>query len=241
MNSPDDSPSNLFALHGFLGCPTDWKMFDIINHPIEIEHEELDLWAWSHAFNSRITRNTGKNILLGYSLGGRLAMHALLSKPSVWDAAILISAHPGLASSTERAARLKDDQLWKQRFLEDPWDLLICDWNNKAVFGGQPSPFSRLEAEVDRNKLSQQLTNWSLGNQEPLLNRLSKLSIPLLILAGELDTKFCAIAEQFKEFSTVSIIPDTAHRLPWEQPEKFVKEVKKFCHENSLPLISTSL
>lgn len=237
MNSPDDSPSNFFALHGFLGSPADWNRFDSFNRPVEIKHEEFDLWAWSHAFNSAIKKNSGKNILMGYSLGGRLAMHALLSKPSLWDAAILVSAHPGLTSSTERAARLRSDQHWSQRFVEDPWDVLMRDWNSQAVFGTHPSPFSRLEAEVDRNKLSQQLINWSLGKQEPLLDRLRQLSIPILILAGELDTKFCTQTEQFKEFSTVSIIPDAAHRLPWEQPEKFMKEVQKFCHENSLPLL----
>lgn len=236
MHSP-----NIFALHGFLGSHQDWKMFDIITNPLEIEQETLDFWAWSHAFNTKNTKSNGKNILLGYSLGGRLAMHALLSNPSLWDAAIFISAHPGLTSPTERSARLKNDQRWAQRFLEDPWYILMRDWNNQAVFGGRLPPFPRIESEVDRIKLSRQLTNWSLGNQEPLLNRVSKLSMPLLILAGEHDTTFCSLAEQFEKFATVSIIPNAAHRVPWEQPEKFMSEVQKFCHANSLSLIPTSL
>ncbi|MBA3237799.1 MAG: alpha/beta fold hydrolase [Parachlamydiaceae bacterium] len=242
MNSPKNASSNLFALHGFLGHPADWKMFDTINIPLSIEQEELDFWTWSRSFNSAIPRNTGQqNILLGYSLGGRLAMHALISKPDLWDAAILISAHPGLDSPIEQTARLKNDQWWAKRFLEDPWDPLMHDWNTQAVFGGRPSLFSRFESAFNREKLSKQLINWSLGNQELLLNRLSKLPLPILVLAGELDPKFCAIADQFKDFATVSIIPDAAHRLPWEKPKKFMKEVNKFCHENRLPLISANL
>jgi 2-succinyl-6-hydroxy-2,4-cyclohexadiene-1-carboxylate synthase len=235
MNTPKDPPYQLFALHGFLGHSTDWKMFHEIHHPIEIMNENLDLWAWSHAFNKTITRSSSKNILLGYSLGGRLAMHALLSKPSLWDAAIFISAHPGLTASSERIVRQKHDQEWAQRFLTDSWSLLMHEWNTNAVFGGRPFPFSRTEKEFNREKLSQQLVNWSLGNQDPLFDRLKNLPIPMLFLAGELDSKFCGVAEQFKEIANVSIIPDAVHRLPWEQPEKFMQEVKKFCSANCTP------
>lgn len=228
MNSCKNTLCNLYALHGFLGLSTDWDAFDMINHPVKISHEELDFWKWGHHFASTIKKEGRKNILLGYSLGGRLAMHALLSAPTLWDAAIFVSAHPGLASEEERAARLKADIRWSERFLVDPWDILMRDWNANPVFGSHQFPFPREEKDFDRTKLSKQLLNWSLGNQDSLLPQLEKLSIPLLIVAGEQDKKFCAIADDFKVFSKVAIIPDAAHRVPWDQPDKFINQIKNF-------------
>lgn len=158
-------------------------------------------------------------------------MHALLLSPEKWDAAILISAHPGLTSAEERTVRLEADLKWAERFLNDPWDQLMRDWNANPVFGGHPFPFSRDKGAFERKKLALQLTNWSLGNQEPLLPRLKQLDIPLLILAGEQDQKFCAIAEQFQSFAQVSIIPEASHRVPWDQPDKFINQIKNFIKE----------
>lgn len=56
MNSNRAVPFHLYALHGFLGLPTDWSMFEPINHPIEIKDSELDFWAWSRNFNSSIKK-----------------------------------------------------------------------------------------------------------------------------------------------------------------------------------------
>lgn len=228
MTSNKDHSYQLYALHGFLGCSSDWRMFDFITLPVAIEREELDCWSWSRVFNGTVHKNRGKNILLGYSLGGRLAMHALISNPELWDAAILISAHPGLSNRPEREMRLEIDQKWAQRFLVDPWERLMSDWNSNAVFAGHPLPFSRIEHQFNRNKLAQQLINWSLGNQEPLLNHLKELSIPMMFLAGERDSKFCELAEQFRAFSKVSMIANAAHRLPWDQPKAFTATVKQF-------------
>jgi 2-succinyl-6-hydroxy-2,4-cyclohexadiene-1-carboxylate synthase len=229
-NSHKHTPYKLYALHGFLGLPTDWKPFDLITDPLEFMHEELDFWNWARYFNSTVKKEE-KNILLGYSLGGRLAMHALISSPELWSGAIFISAHPGLDSDKERNARLLSDRQWAERFLKDPWEPLIADWNSLPVFGKNPFPFMRRETDFDRHRLSLQLTNWSLGNQEALLHRLKKISVPMMVLAGQIDTKFCTIADSFKNFSKVSIISGAAHRVPWDKPEEFVKQINLFIEE----------
>ena len=60
--------------------------------------------------------SAGKRALAGYSMGGRLALHALL-EGGAWDAAILIAPHPGLETGEERAARREADALWASRAL----------------------------------------------------------------------------------------------------------------------------
>ncbi|MBA3602997.1 MAG: alpha/beta fold hydrolase [Parachlamydiaceae bacterium] len=228
MSSIKNSANKIHALHGFLGLPSDWTMFNFIDCPMQINHSELDFISWSQLCNSEVTLSSGKNILLGYSLGGRLAMHMLLSAPSLWDAAIFVSAHPGFDCDRDRASRVASDQKWAERFLDEPWDELMCAWNENAVFGGVPLSLRRNEKDYDRKILAQQLSRWSLGNQEYLLERLKKLSIPTLYIAGQQDKKFTALAEKFKDVGSVSIIPEAAHRVPWDQPEKFTAEINQF-------------
>lgn len=160
-------------------------------------------------------------------------MHALISNPTLWDGAIFISAHPGLSSEAEQAARQKNDQQWAERFLAEPWGKLMHDWNANPVFGERAFPFPREEKQFDRKKLAQQLVNWSLGKQEALLPQLRKSPTPMLILAGELDLKFRHLADQFREFAKVSIIPQAVHRVPWDQPKKFTEEIIKFMEDIS--------
>ncbi len=116
---------NLYALHGFLGLSHDWSPFPYINYPQELTHEELPFWEWASWFNQNVSswseKRNKKNILLGYSLGGRLAMHLLISKPELWDGAIIISAHPGLSSELEKEQRVAQDHEWAVRFKNDPW------------------------------------------------------------------------------------------------------------------------
>lgn len=225
------SQCNVYALHGFLGLPSDWDPFPFVTHPVRLEQETLSLRAWGQYFNHSTPRAVQKNILLGYSMGGRLAMHAIVENPSQWDACVFVSAHPGLSSENERTLRLQADLSIAHRFLKDPWESLLVDWNALPVFENRPAPSPRQEFLFDRNQLSRQLIHWSLGHQIPLIDKLKQASIPMLFIAGALDTKFCTLAEEYRPFAKVSIIPDAAHRVPWDQPEKFTNVFNTFIQE----------
>lgn len=228
-------PPQIFALHGFLGSPKEWHPFPFITHPIELSNENLNFQQWSTAFNKSIPESKEKKFLLGYSLGGRLAMHALLSTQDKWDGAIFISAHPGLETAREREKRKKHDLKWACRFQSDPWKLLMHDWEQNPVFAGKKPANERAEDSYDRKKLFLQLTNWSLGYQSPLLKRLQQLQTPMLVIAGEEDTKFCSIARKFSSFSQTAIVPNAAHRVPWERPQIFSEIVQAFIEKVASP------
>ncbi|MGZ3633608.1 MAG: alpha/beta fold hydrolase [Parachlamydiaceae bacterium] len=225
------SSVNLYAFHGFLGSPTDWYQFAQVTHPIAIDHEELSLEAWAAHFSDNLRLSAGKNILLGYSLGGRLAMHVLLANPSFWNGAIFVSAHPGLSLIEERESRWKADVEWAQRFLNDPWDKVWTDWNANPIFSNESGSLLRGEFQFDRKKLSQQLKNWSLAHQRFLLPELQKLATPMLYIAGECDSKFCDVAKQFESIARVAIIPKAKHRVPWDQPEQFMHQINQFIED----------
>ncbi len=229
-------PTKMYALHGFLGRPTDW---DPIPQGVRESFEALDLFAvahpsegltqWGVAFNGLVAKQPAhKRILLGYSLGGRLAMHALLADPLLWDGAIFISVHTGLPKH-ERAQRLHTDEQWAQRFLKDRWEEVICDWESQAIFqGGRGCSFQRQERDYERADLAQALIGWSLGKQEDLQEPLSKLPLPIFWVAGEKDCRFVELAKRMVEihpFSSLWIAPHAGHRVIWECRKLFWEEI----------------
>ena len=242
---------SITALHGFLGLPADWshlppdkfRLYHIHAPNIEIPFPPTNLWKWANAFNQS-TAKVGPRILMGYSLGARLAMHAILdTSPSPWDAAVIISAHPGLISNMEKKKRLTKTEEWATRFENEPWDTLIEGWNSQEVFSKIDAFFSRKESDYQREQLAGLLRHWSLGHQDNLRPSLEKLSIPILWIAGEKDQTYSEIASSMHfshPSSRVWIAPNSGHRVPWEQPIAFQQQLNAFC-DTFLNLSQTNL
>lgn len=199
---------NIVALHGFLGSPKDFEHWDVM--PVKLEPKvnfakEFNAWAKEHFAPPRV--------IMGYSLGGRLALHVLLDEPSLWSKGILISTHPGLTG--EREKRLKHDQAWAKRFLHDPWEDLMRDWEAQEVFKNETYRFIRKEADYKREDLAKWLTHFSLGLQEDLLPKISELNLPLLWVTGEHDHVYRGLAKKACKnhlFSREFVIPGSYHR-----------------------------
>jgi 2-succinyl-6-hydroxy-2,4-cyclohexadiene-1-carboxylate synthase len=219
----------IIALHGFFGLPSDWGTFQ------NLRLEARDIWAdahldldeWTDRFLAGVGRD--KPALLGYSMGGRLAMHAALRAPELFSAAIFVSANPGIAGEAEREKRLRQDLKWAERFRKDRWALLLQDWNKQAVLKS-PSNFSfhRVERSFDRAALASAMDLWSLGRQKDLREGLAALPIPQLYLTGQSDTKFTALTKAFTKPESHRIIKKAGHRVPWDNPEDFEASVTDF-------------
>ena len=234
-----------YALHGFLGLPTDWdslgqpfgKSFEAVKI-VPISHPKNGLQKWGQAFNRWVRKDYAqKRILLGYSQGGRLGMHALIDAPELWSGAIIVSANTGIPSKEERSARLQVDLRWAERFLKDPWEPLIDDWDRQAVFQGKKPSFPRKEADFVRSELANAIEGWSIGRQDDLREPLSKLSCPILWVAGGKDLKYVDIAKEMADAhdrSAFWVAPDAGHRVPWECPQLFLKEINTWIEQ--LPL-----
>jgi 2-succinyl-6-hydroxy-2,4-cyclohexadiene-1-carboxylate synthase len=234
----------IHALHGFLGRPTDWE----ICKPLESPHVSFlahDLFKdlpiqpfslWTKAFNPYILSfdKPGQHpVMMGYSLGGRLGLQALLQAPNQWKAAIFISTHPGLTAEQEKKARYQADKLWAKRFEREAWKTLMTDWNDQEVFKGQHGQLERKEADFNRTHLTEALRTWSLGKQENDVTAISRLNIPILWMVGERDLKFVQLANSltFKHpLSKVLVVPNAFHRLPWQQTQYFLTGVSQFFH-----------
>ena len=235
------SEYSIYALHGFLGRKTDWKLLENTFpkekiHAIDIfsksySHPSKGLKMWAKAFNNSVFFSEGKRILIGYSLGGRLALHTLVDNPAQWSAAILISASPGLKTEEERKQRLAFDKKWAEKFLSDQWELLTEEWNKQPVFNGEYFHIERHEKDFSRTQLADTLKGWSLGLQDNLSRQLPLLPQPILWMAGELDNKYTEIAKTItltNPKSEIWIVPKAGHRLVWQQSERFLDKVKNF-------------
>lgn len=213
------------CLHGFLGLPSDWNFFPGFCGE-ELYASILPFHDWVFHFHKK---EQEKRLLLGYSLGGRLALHALTAHPEHWLGAVVISAHPGLPSKKIREERYAHDLRWADRFEQEPWEALMSDWNQQTIF---TSSVPRQEEDFDRKYLSAAMRTWSLGLQEDLTVAIKNLELPILWIAGAKDPKFCQLALKTKHpHSKIWIAPDASHRVPWETPNAFYQQVQQFYEE----------
>ena len=230
-----------YALHGFLGRPCDWDMLSekecgvdalekVDVFKVGVPSSSMGMREWAKTFNGSVKESSGQKILMAYSMGGRLALHALLENPELWQCAILVSTHTGLKTSDERALRRVDDEVWARRFEKEPWGSLIGDWNNRDIFVSKNSPFEREECHYARGDLANILRYWSLGVQEEFTETIGKLPMPILWIVGEEDRNYRARATALTfshPASRVWIAPGVGHRVPWECT-RFQEQVNHF-------------
>lgn len=202
------------ALHGFLGLPSDWNF--LREAGFEIETPELNAIPKSG------------QTLLGYSLGGRMALHALLGG-ATYERAVIVSANLGIEGDDTRRARQRADEHWARRFETQPWETLMRDWNAQPLFGG--FVMKREERDFDRATLAHQLRDLSPAALPPVASRVSAITVPVLWIAGELDEKYIVEAERAASLLPNAqswICPGAAHRVPWQQPARFIQCLRQF-------------
>lgn len=222
----------LFAVPGFLGRPSDWDFFSC--YPVQaIDPMQNMQWEtleeWGELLNHLARRSQERPILMGYSLGGRVALHALLAAPHLWQGAVIISAHPGLQSQNEREQRLVEDERWAKRFEEESWESLMQAWDQQSVFQGDEKIWKRQEIDYQRSHLAKILRQASLGHQQDLRHRLSELQLPILWITGEKDARYSALAEPLTfdhPQSRKCQIEGAGHRVPWSHSNDFQKAVR---------------
>jgi 2-succinyl-6-hydroxy-2,4-cyclohexadiene-1-carboxylate synthase len=198
------------CLHGFFGNPRDWDF--LREAGFAIETPPLD------AIPAR------GDILLGYSLGGRLALHALLTGAQ-YERAILVSTGLGVEGEEARAARRASDAAWARRFESEDFDSVLADWNAQPVLAGPA--LSRSHTDYDPRALRE----WSSAVLPPVTSRLHELMLPTIWIAGARDTKYVAEAKRAASLAPngrVAIVANAGHRVPWELTEEFTAIVGAF-------------
>jgi len=185
----------------------------------------FDDWTKDFCDRAELATNGEKSVLLGYSLGGRLALHACIHRPDLWEGVVVVGADPGLGSSEEKNHQFARDRNWADRLKKEPIEHLVREWDEQPVFCGIENSVPRNLEELDPIQLSQQFEVFSKGLQQNLVPALSELKTPpVLFLAGEKDKKYQQIGDELAELCPVvesRWVEDSGHRVPWENPESF--------------------
>ena len=236
--------TKLFCIHGNFQTPSVWKPLeenlkvrnvnlDVI--PVNLENYSFDGFdRWVDDFCNSVETQAcrEKSFLLGYSLGGRLALHACLSRPDLWKTAILVGADPGLESEEDKKLQLDRDRKWAERLKREPLEKLVDEWDAQSVFCGIGNQAPRNLGEMNPDRLSQQFEVFSKGIQQNLAPELAELkNLPILFVSGEKDHKYQGIGEKLAKSSSVfraEVIANAGHRVPWENPESFVQVLIDF-------------
>jgi 2-succinyl-6-hydroxy-2,4-cyclohexadiene-1-carboxylate synthase len=147
--------------------------------------------------------------LAGYSMGGRIALHAALQLDGV-QRLVLVGASPGIADAAERAARAAADEELARRIETLDIETFAGEWGSQPLFAGQ-APRVAAAAHADRLRntpagLAAALRGLGTGVMEPLWERLGELTIPVTLVTGERDEKFRALAE-----AMLARLPDARH------------------------------
>ena len=223
-------PVHIIALdmlgHGRSHAPFDPTRYSIENCQQDIIAALQQLGVSAH-----------RAILLGYSMGGRIALYTALS--GYFRALILESASPGIADPDERARRRHADDELANRIERDGLESFIDYWEKLPLFASQQHLPERIRATQHAQRLTNStrglansLRGIGTGVQPSLYEDLPNLHIPTLLITGDLDDKYCAIAQHMAlalPAARLSIVPGAGHTVHLEKPTHFHKLIHDFC------------
>ncbi len=243
----------LVLLHGFTGSAAHWRALDfgaaqlapdLLGHgdtdapgsPARygIAQAAADLIAiFDHYGLQRVA-------LLGYSMGGRLALYTALHHPARIAALILESASPGLATEEARLARVADDEALAARILAEGIPAFVQHWENLPLFASQSGAAKAALRPARLGQRARGLANslrgMGTGAQPSLWGDLPRLLLPVLLITGALDEKFTAIAQQMQASipgAQHTVIDGAGHAVHLEQPDAYQGTVRAFLAQHA--------
>lgn len=247
-----DRPAVVFV-HGFLGSSADWKdamsalgdrvlciAVDLPGHGAS-----LGLPPEAYTFEGAAHRVLGvlddlgreRATLVGYSMGGRLALYLALRHPERCAGLFLESASPGLEHEKERATRRAADAERALRLETEDLEEFLHDWYRQPLFASLSRDDESLQRTIEtrlRNdpaELAKSLRGMGTGDQPPLWQELAGLRAPALAVAGELDEKFVALSRRMEDSNPrirTAVVPGVGHNVRVEAPEAYLALLKEY-------------
>ena len=230
-------------LHGFMGKGSDWAEVGAALDAAGFEWNAPDLpahgktpprehsyAAWNEWLLGLLAaRGWEKVALVGYSLGGRVALAFALEHPEAVTAAVFESANPGIEEAEKRLARAKEDERRAEAIRRRGLKAFLSEWYSMPLFESlhrRPEILKKMLEErsfQDAASMSQVVSAMSPGRQPNLWPALPSLRVPSLWIAGALDPKYPPIAKRAAKLAHGKslIMPFAGHNTHAERPSCF--------------------
>lgn len=250
----EQAKETLVLLHGFTGSISTWNQIasllpntirivaiDLIGHgdtdaPIESSRYTMleQLFDLEEIFNALHLQSF---TLLGYSMGGRVALSYAVAYPQRIKNLILESSSPGLKTHEEQQARRQADEQLATKIEQKGVEAFVKEWENIPLFATQKKLPIHVQQAVRAERLAQtkkglanSLRGMGTGAQKSIWPELKSITFPVYLITGELDHKFYKIAEDMKkQISNAKhiLVNNVGHAIHVENSTQFATIVKK--------------
>jgi 2-succinyl-6-hydroxy-2,4-cyclohexadiene-1-carboxylate synthase len=239
----DESPTaavtsgeRVVLVHGFTQNRACWAPFDhaLASGVAPVSVTAVDLPGHGSAAaldldfgasTGRLGIDGGQATYLGYSMGGRVALALACQVPAIVERLVLVSASPGIADPTERAARCVSDEALADRLERIGLDAFLEEWLAQPLFASLPTRAAHIDQRRQNTVagLASSLRRSGTGAMPPLWDALPELTMPVLLIAGALDTKFVALAHamaaRIGPTARVALVEGAGHTAHLERPD----------------------
>lgn len=238
----------LVALHGFTETDQTWlEVFD--DSQLTVTCPLMPGHGWSPCPEGGSVADTaarvaarlpadGSGALMGYSMGGRIALQVALDHPERVSRLILVSSRPGIVDDAARAERRARDERLAEILEEDGIGPFVAWWERQPVLRPIRPMDSASEAGLRCQRLNQDplglaaaLRRMGQGAMSPLWDRLGELRMPVLLIAGGADAAYLADMGRMAEAipgAIFEVFPETGHAIHREWPDRLVEVVQDF-------------
>jgi 2-succinyl-6-hydroxy-2,4-cyclohexadiene-1-carboxylate synthase len=251
------SGPRVMLLHGFTGAAESWAPLlpalhdyasiavDLPGHGRSGAPDEASRYALHRTVDdlARVLDALGveRAVVIGYSMGGRVALHFSLAHQARVAALVLESASPGIANAAERAARVESDHALADAIARDGVAAFVDRWEELPLWASQAA----LPRSVRMQLRDQRLRNVATGLANSLRgagagvdllapDRLAEQRAPALLVAGARDARYVAHARAMAAAmpdARVEIVRDAGHAVHLERPEALSAIVRRFLGE----------
>ena len=235
-------PRRVVLLHGFTQAGAIWvPVMEAVTTRAPIDAPDLPGHgsASSEASDLPTTADAiaaiyGRGAYVGYSMGGRVALHLALAHPGLVSHLVLCSSTAGIDDQSERTMRRAADAALAAHVRDVGLDTFLTEWLSQPMFAtlAITSHDAEVRASNTAEGLARCLELSGTGTQEPLWDKLETLDMPVLIVTGERDEKFAALGQRLASHIGDNArhveVPGAGHAVPFERPRDFAALLSAF-------------
>ena len=244
----------IVAFHGFMGTGADFSplkdclhtsmdMPDLVGHGSHLPFDPIKYSTASQVAHWKERIPYG-SVIMGYSMGGRLALQLATAYPEHFAGLIVIGGTPGIADHQERALRARWDRQQAKKLRKKGMAEFYRTWQTLPIIASQQAILPKILDPMIARRLRQKpellalsMLHFGTGTMPDCWERLQYLQMPVLLMVGENDAKYRGIARNMQRQipqAELAVIPDVGHCAHLEGIAPSTAVIHEFLVRNTL-------